>query len=204
LSTRQGFTLNFENGTPHSIRSASQRALAASWARLSNDGLASFDRFEPEPGIHDPKQLAVWKVEIHDGQLTFRALYRGRLLDEAFNEGWTGKTLREVTPLSLQPAIISASEHCVSSGCAIYSVLRTHGAAGFSVELERLLLPFGRRGRVKIILASLQLTSLEGIVEREKVAKDFEAQSETVASIRLSAASFNGSRATPVMITEKA
>jgi hypothetical protein len=188
----------------HSIRSVSQRALAASWARLSKDGLAPFDGFDPEPGIHDPKQLAVWKVEVNGGQLTFRALYRGRLLDEAFNEGWTGKTLREVTPPSLQPAIISASEHCVSSGCAIYSVLRTYGAAGFAVELERLLLPFGKGARVKIILASLQLTSLEGIVERERAAKDFEARSETVASIRISAASFDGSRPKPVMATEKA
>ena len=186
--------MNFENGTVHSIRSVSQRALAASWARLCKDGLPSFDQFDPEPGIHDPKQLVAWKVEINGGQLVFRALYRGRLVDEAFNDGWTGKTLREVTPPSLQPAIIGASDHCVSTGCAIYMVLRTHDGAGRPIELERLLLPFGKNGRVKIIVASLQLTSPEATVERGKVAKDFEAQSEAIVSVRISAASINQSR----------
>jgi hypothetical protein len=198
---RKGLTLNFENGTAHSIRSVSQRALAASWARLGKEGLPSFDRFDPEPGVHDPKQLVVWKAEVDGDQLIFRALYRGRLVDEAFNNGWTGKTLREVTPPSLQPAIIGASEHCVSTGCAIYTVLRTCDGAGFPIELERLLLPFGKHGRVKVIVASLQLTSPESIVERRKIARDFEAQSETVVSVRISAASINKSRSKPVVMS---
>jgi hypothetical protein len=190
--------LNFENGTVHSIRSVSQRALAASWAWLGKEGLPSFDRFDPEPGAHDPKQLVVWKAEVNGGQLIFRALYRGGLVDEAFNDGWAGKTLREVTPPSLQPAIIGASEHCVSTGCAIYSVLRTYHGAGSPIELERLLLPFGKGGRVKVIVASLQLTSPESTVERCKIARDFEAQSETIVSVRISAASINKSRSKSV------
>jgi hypothetical protein len=199
---RKGLTLNFENGTAHSIRSVSQLALAASWARLGKEGLPSFDRFDPESGVHDPKQLVVWKVEVNDGQLIFRALYRGRLLDEAFNDGWTGKTLREVTPPSLQPAIIGASDHCVSTGCAIYTVLRTYDGAGFPIELERLLLPFGKDGRVKVIVASLQLISLKGTVERRKIAKNFEAQSEAVVAIRISAASIDKSRSKPVIMSD--
>jgi len=190
--------LNFENGTIHSVRSASQRALAASWARLGKQGLPSFEQFDPEPGIHDPKQLVVWKVEVNDGRLDFRALYRGSSLDEAFNEGWAGKTLREVSPPSLQPAIFATSEHCVSTGCAIYTVLRTYDGAGFPVELERLLLPFGKSGRVKIIVASLQLTSPEGTVERRTIARDFEAHTEAVVSIRISAASINKSSLKPM------
>ena len=182
--------MNFENGTLHSIRSASQRALAASWARLGKAGLPTFDRFDPEPGIHDPKQLVVWKVEVKDSQLDFRALYRGRSIDDAFNEGWIGKTLREVSPPALQPAIMSASDHCASTGCAVYTVLRTYDGAGSPVELERLLLPFGKNGRVKIVVASLQLTSPD---ERSRIAKDFEAQLEIVVSARISAASINKS-----------
>jgi hypothetical protein len=194
--------LNFENGTVHSVRSVSQRALAASWALLGKQGLPSFDQFDPEPGIHDPKQLVVWKVEVNDGQLVFRALYRGRLLDEAFNDGWAGKTLREITPPSLQPAIIAASDHCVSTGCAVYTVLRTYHGAGSPIELERLLLPFGKNGRVKIIVASLQLTSPKGTVERRTIAKDFEAQSEAIVSIRISAASINKSHSKPAVASE--
>ncbi|WP_325372842.1 hypothetical protein [Bradyrhizobium sp.] len=184
----EGIALNFENGTLHSIRSVSQRALAASWARLGKESMPSFDRFDPEPGIHDPKQLVVWKVEVTDGQLDFRALYRGRSIDDAFNEGWTGKTLREVSPPALQPAIMSASDHCASTGCAVYTVLRTYNGAGLPVELERLLLPFGKNGRVKIVVASLQLTSPD---ERSRITKDFEAQLEIVMSARISAAIIN-------------
>jgi len=191
-------TLNFENGTVQGIRSVSQRALATSWARHSQEGLPAFDQFDPEPGIHDPKQLVAWKVEIKDNQLVFRALYRGKLLDEAFNDAWAGKTLSEVTPPKLQPAIISASEHCVGTGCAIYTVLRTYDGAGSPIELERLLLPFGRNGRVKVIVASLQLTSPQRNVERSKIAKNFEAQLEAIAAIRISAASVEKPRSKPV------
>ncbi len=57
--------MNFENGTVDSIRSTSQRGLAAYWARLAltRQGLPPFDQFAPGPGVHDPKHLAVWKVE---------------------------------------------------------------------------------------------------------------------------------------------
>jgi hypothetical protein len=181
--------LNFENGTVHSIRSISQRGLALAWARLARDGLPPFDQFEPDPHIHDPKQLAVWKVEGNNGQAVFRALYRGSLIDEAFNEGWIGKTLTEVTPLSLQPAIISASHQCATTGCAIYTVLETYDGAGFAVNLERLLLPFGRDGRVKVMLASLQLISLQGTVSRRDAVRNFEAHCESVVSIAIPAAS---------------
>ena len=177
--------MNFENGTVQIIRSISQRALADVWAGFARDGLPSFDQFRPGPRVHDPKQLAVWKVEANKTELDFRALYRGLLVDEAFSDDWTGKTLREVTPPSLQPAIISASAHCASTGCAVYTVLRTVDSAGFSVDLERLLLPFGKGGRVRLIVASLQLISLEGTVERRKIVKAFEAQSDTVRSIRI-------------------
>jgi len=189
--------LNFENGTVHGIRSITQRGLAACWARLAKHGLPSFDQFNPGPHVHDPKQLAVWKVEGGGTQLLFRALYRGRLLDEAFNEGWTGKTLEEVTPASLRSAIIGASSHCVSTGCAIYTVLRTQVSAGYPLDLERLLLPFGEGGRVQIIVASLQLISLEGAVERRSAVENFEAQSDTVLAIRIPAMSFREPVAEP-------
>jgi hypothetical protein len=188
VDRREFSVLNFENGTVHSIRSISQHGLAAAWARLAKNGLPSFSQFDPDPRVHDPKQLAVWKVETSNAQTVFRALYRGRLIDEAFNDGWIGKTLTEVTPLSLQPAIIGASHQCATTGCAIYTILKTSDE-GFAVNLERLLLPFGKDGRVQVIVASLQLISLQGAVNRRKAVRNFEAQCETVVSIKIPAAS---------------
>jgi hypothetical protein len=188
--------MNFDNGTVDSIRSISQRGLAAYWARLAltKQGLPPFDLFEPGPGVHDPKHIAVWKVEAGGGQLDFRALYRGSFIDEAVVDDWVGKTLAEVAPPTLRSPIIDASAHCASSGCAIYTVLRTCDGAGLPLDLERLLLPFGQGGRVQVIVASLQLVSLEGKVERRKAVENFEAQTEIVLSFRISAASFKESR----------
>jgi hypothetical protein len=152
--------------------------------------MPSFDQFEPGPRIHDPKQLVIWKVEAGPDQIAFRALYRGNLVGEAVNESWIGKTLVEVTPPPLRSAIVSATTHCARTGCAIYTVLRTCDAVGHSIDLERLLLPFGKNGRVSHIVASLQLISLKGVAERRKIVGNFEARSECVLSVAISAASF--------------
>ena len=161
---------------------------------LASQGLPVFDRFHPDTRVHDPKQLAAWKVEVSADQFDFRALYRGPLVDEAFSSSWTGKTLTEVTPASLKPVIVTASEQCARTGCAIYTILRTHNNAGGPADFERLLLPFGTNGRVEMIVASLQLTSMKGSFERANIVKHFEAQADIVLSLRISAASFHESR----------
>jgi hypothetical protein len=56
--------------------------------------------------------------------------------------------------------------------------------------LERLLLPFGKDGQVQVILASLQLISLQGTVKRRKVVGHFEEQCEAVLSMTIPATSF--------------
>jgi hypothetical protein len=188
--------MNFDNGTVDSIRSTGQRGLAAYWARLAlaRQGLPPFDQFNPASGVHDPKHIAVWKVEARGGKLDFRALYRGSFIDEAVADPWVGKTLAEVAPPTLRIPIIEASEHCASIGCAIYTVLRTYDGAGLPVDLERLLLPFGQNGRVQVIVASLQLVSLEAKIERRKVVENFQAQTDVVLSLRISAAGFKQAR----------
>jgi len=180
--------LYFANGTVQSIRSISQQGLAAAWGRLAKGRLPSFDRFSCDPRVHDPKQLALWEVEADNGQTVFRAVYRGNLIGEAFNDGWTGKTLTEVTPPSLQSVIIGASHQCATAGCAIYTILKTYDPNGFAINLERLLLPFGKDGQVQLILASLQLISLHGAADRRSVVGNFEARCEPVLSIMIPAA----------------
>ena len=191
--------MHFDNGAIDSIRSISQRGLAAYWARLAltKQGLPSFDLFQPDPRVHGPKHIAVWKVEAGDGQLDFRGLYRGSFIDEAVRDEWVGKTLAEVAPPGLRAPIIEASAHCASSGCAIYTVLRTYGDSGVPFDLERLLLPFGTNGRVRVIVASLELVSLEGKVERRTAVESFKARTDIVLSFRIAATSLKDSR--PIM-----
>jgi hypothetical protein len=188
LISERYFSMKFSNGSVNNIRSISQRGLALHWARLARvDGLPSFSKFDPGPRVHDPKQLAIWNVESDGGRTAFRALYRGSLLDEAFNEGWIGRTLDEVTPPALQPAIVAGSLECARKRCAIYMILRTLDEAGHSVDLERLLIPFGEDGQVKQIVASLQLISLKGVAERRKIVSKFGVRLDCVLSISIPA-----------------
>ena len=179
--------MNFSTGSIHNIRSISQQSLAVYWQKLCGrlQRIPSFQEFQPGDRIHDPKQLAVWKVEQAEEQPTCRALYRGRLLDDAFNNSWIGKTLPEVTPLPLREKIVGASNECVRTGRPVYMVIRTYDSAEHAVDLERLLLPFGENGQVRHIVASLQLISLEGSFERQTVAQRFEARADCVLCISI-------------------
>ena len=179
--------MKFQTGSIQGIHAISQRGLAAYWQKLCAESRAipSFRRFQPDERLHDPKQIAVWKVERGGEQPVFRALYRGRLLDEAFNEGWVGKTLTEVAPPGMRDTIVSASKECASTGCAIYSIIRTYDNGYHAVDLERLLLPFGENGRVEQIVASLQLVSPEGSFERDTVVSKFEARLVCMVALRI-------------------
>lgn len=174
------------DGSIHNIRSISQRVLATHWTRIaSGNQIPRFGEFDFQSRIHDPNQLAVWHVEQRSGPIVLRALYSGCLLNEPFNADWVGRTLEELTPPSLRSAIVSGSHECVRTGYAIYMVLRTCDGMGYPVDLERLLLPFGRNGQVEQIVASLQLISLEGMADRKTIIHDFEKQSDCILSVRI-------------------
>jgi hypothetical protein len=182
--------IKFPDGTVSDICSISQRGLATYWARLAKDRMPSFQEFDPGQRVHDPKQLAIWNVEAGSGRTVFRALYRGSLLDEAFNEGWKGRTLDDLIPQALLPTMFSGSQECFAKGCAIYMILRTVDGAGHSVDLERLLLPFGEGGKVQQIIASLQLISLTGTADRQKIMSQFNAHLNCVLSVCIPVAGF--------------
>ena len=181
-----GYSLKVMDQGICNIRSINQRALAINWARIAGDNqIPRFEDFDPGSRIHDPKKLAVWSVDQRNGQIVLRALYSGSLLNEPFSAAWSGKVLEELTPPSLRSAILAGSHECVRTGCAVYMILRTRDSMGHAVDLERLLLPFGTSGRVEQIVASLQLISLEGTVDRKAIIREFEAQSECILSVRI-------------------
>ena len=168
------------------IRGINQRALAINWKQMASDHkIPRFEDFDPGSRIHDPKRLAVWNVEQCKGQMVLRALYSGSLLNEPFSASWLGKTLEELTPPILRSDIVSGAHECVRTGCAIYMILRTRDANGHAIDLERLLLPFGRNGQVEQIVASLQLISLGGTVDRKAIVHEFETQSKCILSVRI-------------------
>jgi hypothetical protein len=170
---------------PHwTIKSASQQALLTYWDQLAaGRRFPAFAELEPEPGMHDPRQLVAWNIE-GDGRLRkFRALYQGESVAETFNSVWAGKTMEQVVPMSLRKLTLEAANECATSGCAVYSIFSTIDASDTRVDCHRLLLPFGRDGgKVEQMLASLQLTTIQG---RGRVLHHFEMQADVLFAGRI-------------------
>src|SRR6267378_3291832 len=184
--------MQFSPASIQSIKSISQRALAIYWNRLAGGrSFPSIAEFDPEPRLHDAKQLVLWAVEDAFGQRRFRALYQGTNVAEVFNSSWAGRTMDEVVPAPLKSMSMDGANECVASGCAIYTVFATFDAKGHRVDCERLLLPLGEVSTVQQIVASLQLISIKGEFERKSVLSKFEILSQVVFAGRIRSGSIS-------------
>lgn len=178
--------MRFRHGSPHQIKSISQRNLVLYWDRLHGDRhLPALAEFSPDARMHEPKQLAVWQVDRQSRPPAFRALQVGAFITEAIGAAWERKTLDELTPPSLLPFFKEASDACAGSGCGVYSILRTRHESGATTDLERLLLPFGGAGAVEFIVASLQLFGSDVQPERRKTRDRFERNTSEILAIRI-------------------
>src|ERR1700737_14313 len=187
----------FEFATPEAIKSVTQRALASYWDQLAaGRAFPAFTEFKPEASSHDPKQLVVWNIEGAGRLLKFRALYQGENVAEVFNSSWAGKTMEQVVPMCLRRISLDAAKECAASGCIVYAIVSTVGANGQRIDCERLLLPFGRDGKVEQILGSLQLKSVQGAVRRTKVLGNFQLQADVLFSGKI-ASSFTNENPPP-------
>ena len=163
----------------HSIRSSNQRALATHWNALAGDrGFPAIGAFNPQATDHSPEQMIVWDVENtgEAGGNCFRVRKVGLRAVEAIGDspiGPIGKTMEELAPPPLREISLNGARECVASGCAIYEIITTVDANAHVVECERLLLPFGDGEHVEQIVASLQLISFQGAIERQGFARDF-------------------------------
>ena len=184
--------MQFTAASIQSIKSMSQQALARYWSRLAGSrSFPSIAEFDPEPRLHDSKQLVIWTVEDAFGQRRFRALYQGTNVAEVFNSCWAGRTMDEVVPAPLKSFSIDGANECAASGCAIYTVFATFDARGHRVDCERLLLPLGEGSTVQQIVASLQLISVKGEFDRKSVLSQFETLSQVAFAGRIRAGSMS-------------
>jgi hypothetical protein len=158
------------------VKSISQRSLALHWLRLhAKLGLPQFGDFSPGDRAHDPRQILVWTIEEWNGERSYRHLYAGRYVFEAFGPSASVDSI----PERLRDIFMSGLEACEKSANIIYMTIATSDAAGHRIECERLLLPFGKGGRtVTHVLASLQLVSVDGTFQRNSVMRQFEAKTE--------------------------
>ena len=178
--------MTFRFVSVQSIRSASQLALVHHWDQLAaGRRFPAFTELVPDPAMHDPKQLVVWNIEGHGRLQKFRALYQGENVADAFNTAWAGKTMEQVVPMSLRRIALDAARECASTGCPVYMVISTWDAWDNKVDCERLLLPFGRAGKVEQLLGSLQLTNVPNSARRKRAVGHFEIHTDVIVSGRL-------------------
>jgi hypothetical protein len=167
----------FQPVSMHSIRSSNQRALATHWNALATDrsfpALAGFN-----PQATGQEQMILWDVEKTGdaGGSCFRVRKVGLHAIEAIGDGPIGpigRTMEELAPPPLREISLNGARECVTSGCAIYEIITTVDANAHVVECERLLLPFGDGEHVEQIVASLQLISFQGAIERQGFVREF-------------------------------
>ena len=156
-----------------SVNSHVQRAQVVHWQRLSA-GRSFPEITEFTATVAELKQLNLWDVEGEAGNRVFRMRASGERVKETFGDDYTGRTMEEMVPGPLRAFAIDAANECTDSGCAIFAIVTTIDAHGHRVDCERLLLPFGREGKVEQLVASLQLVSFEGGVELGGIAHEFE------------------------------
>jgi hypothetical protein len=167
----------------HSIRSSNQRTLLTHWNALATDRrFPSLGDFDPQARDHSPEQIIVWDIE---GPMRFRARSLGLRAAEVLGNGIVGKTMDQVVPETLRAISLEGAEECATSGCAVYSIITTI-TSGHQVDCERLLLPFGENDVVQHFIASLQLISFQGVIERQEVTRDFEMRSYVSLSGKIS------------------
>ena len=77
--------MQFDPIPVQAVKSISQRNIAVHWQKLhARLGLPQFANFSPGNRAHDPRQLLLWAVDEGDGGRSYRPLYGGTYVHEAF------------------------------------------------------------------------------------------------------------------------
>ena len=175
--------MTFRFASVQAIRSASQRALASRWDELAaGRHFPELSELNAVDDLPDAKELVVWNVEGEGRLRKFRSLYQGEHVTQVFNADWAGMTMEAVVPISLRRVALEAAKQCAANACLVYTIMSTTDASGQRVDCERLLLPFGRDGKVEQLISSLQLTADQG---RPRILKHFEMQTDPVLEVKI-------------------
>ena len=174
--------MEFAKAPAQRIMSISQRSLALNWFSMSRERMPpSFRDFSPPERIHDPRQLAFWKVTGEGNDLTFKVLLLGENIREGLGEVLDVGSSMEVLPEPLRAIALAGSQASVRSARPIYMVIGTTDEDGNPVQCERLVLPFSSgSARVDVLVGSLQLVSVAGSFSRRSVLARFKRQASLI------------------------
>ena len=152
----------FQRSSPDVIRSVRQRWLFSHWSRArGKDAVPTWNSLDADDLAKMAESLLFCDVATDDG-IRFLIRFRGQRIVEILGSK-QAKHLDEILPAVIREETLTAYKEAVRTKQPVFTIASTRDPAGKPVNLERLVLPFGRDGSaVDRILASLEMVSIEG------------------------------------------
>lgn len=155
--------MDFESGSPASVKSIKQRELLNYWLRLyaKHDRLPKFSDYQPERLTEESDDLVYYTVHAGDPpRLTIDS--HGTRMSSAYGTTGKGRYLDEYLGAKLEPIVMPIYYECIRRRLPVFTISKVNDLYGRKVDYERLLMPFSDGAGVNRIIASLKTISDDG------------------------------------------
>jgi hypothetical protein len=162
--------MNFESANPSVVRSIKQRDLLNTWLRALRKPhpLPVISDFHPDRIIDELADMMRYDVEGEGDSARFRITQEGARLAATYGNDHldpverTNRYLDEAIGPDRYACVVPCYRACLVHKRPTYSVSMLRDSDGKDVSYERLLLPFGKAGKVEQIVGSFKAISIDG------------------------------------------
>jgi hypothetical protein len=162
--------MNFESANPSVVRSIKQRDLLNTWLRALRKPhpLPVISDFQPDRIGDELADMMGYDVEGEGDSARFRITQEGARLAATYGNDHldpverTNRYLDDAIGPDRYARVVPCYRACLVHKRPTYSVSMLRDSDGKDVSYERLLLPFGKAGRVEQIVGSFKAISIDG------------------------------------------
>jgi hypothetical protein len=162
--------MNFESANPSVVRSIKQRDLLNTWLRALRKPhpLPVISDFQPDRIGDELADMMGYDVEGEGDSARFRITQEGARLAATYGNDYldpverTNRYLDDAIGPDRYARVVPCYRACLMHKRPTYSVSMLRDSDGKDVSYERLLLPFGKAGKVEQIVGSFKAISIDG------------------------------------------
>jgi hypothetical protein len=162
--------MNFESANPSVVRSIKQRDLLNTWLRALRKPhpLPVISDFQPDRIGDELADMMGYDVEGEGDSARFRITQEGARLAATYGNDHldpverTNRYLDDAIGPDRYARVVPCYRACLMHKRPTYSVSMLRDSDGKDVSYERLLLPFGKAGKVEQIVGSFKAISIDG------------------------------------------
>jgi hypothetical protein len=162
--------MNFESANPSVVRSIKQRDLLNTWLRALRKPhpLPVISDFQPDRIGDELADMMGYDVEGEGDSARFRITQEGARLAATYGNDHldpverTNRYLDDAIGPDRYARVVPCYRACLVHKRPTYSVSMLRDSDGKDVSYERLLLPFGKAGKVEQIVGSFKAISIDG------------------------------------------